>query len=149
MSVSSHNIYFLALQTANNQDKAKHNFLHINICFVSCLLSTFLHFYYLTPLLSPRFGRQFKLYDRILPSQLLDVTDVIVSSPRQCVICGVLAEWECPECYGSHLQGLASTAYCSECLQRTHQHKQRRSHKQEKLEKPPGWSKQRTQPIPR
>ena len=97
-----------------------------------------------------RFGRQFKLYDRILPSQLLDVTDVIVSSPRQCVICGVLAEWECPECYGSHLQGLASTAYCSECLQRTHQHK-RRSHKQEKLEKPAGWSKAttQTQPIPR
>ena len=25
----------------------------------------------------PRFGRQFKVYDRILPSQLLDVTDVI------------------------------------------------------------------------
>ena len=25
----------------------------------------------------PRFGRQFKVYDHILPSQLLDVTDVI------------------------------------------------------------------------
>ena len=25
----------------------------------------------------PRFGRQFKVYDKILPSQLLDVTDVI------------------------------------------------------------------------
>jgi hypothetical protein len=25
----------------------------------------------------PRFGRQFKVYDRILPSQILDVTDVI------------------------------------------------------------------------
>ena len=25
----------------------------------------------------PRFGKQFKVYDRILPSQLLDVTDVI------------------------------------------------------------------------
>ena len=25
----------------------------------------------------PRFGKQFKVYDRILPSQLLDVTDII------------------------------------------------------------------------
>ena len=25
----------------------------------------------------PRFGRQFKVYDRILPSQILDVTDII------------------------------------------------------------------------
>ena len=31
----------------------------------------------------PRFGKQFKVYDRILPSQLLDVTDVIENSPRQ------------------------------------------------------------------
>ena len=96
-----------------------------------------------------RFGRQFKLYDKILPSQLLDVTDVIMSSPRQCVICGVLAEWECPQCYGSHLSGLASTAYCGQCLQVTHQHKQRRNHKQERLETPAGWSKQSQQPIPR
>jgi len=95
----------------------------------------------------PRFGRQFKVYDRILPSQLLDVTDIISSSPRQCVICGVLAEWECPSCYGDHDTGLASTAFCPSCLQRTHQHKRRISHKQERLAKPPGWSKQ--QAIPR
>lgn len=25
----------------------------------------------------PRFGRQFKVYDRVLPSQILDVTDII------------------------------------------------------------------------
>ena len=99
-----------------------------------------------------RFGRQFKLYDRILPSQLLDVTDVVVSSPRQCVICGVLAEFECPACYGSHLgagAGLASTAYCGACLQRTHQHKHRRHHHQERLDTPPGLDKQPQQPIPR
>merc|ERR1712243_532914 len=65
----------------------------------------------------PRFGRQFKVYDRILPSQLLDVTDIISTSPRQCVICGVLAEWECPSCYGDHDTGLASTAFCPSCLQ--------------------------------
>jgi len=97
----------------------------------------------------PRFGRQFKVYDRILPSQLLDVTDVISSSPRQCVICGLLAVWECPACYGDHDTGLASTAFCHTCLHRTHQHKRRQSHKQEKLSRPPGWNKQETQPIPR
>lgn len=98
----------------------------------------------------PRFGRQFKVYDRILPSQLLDVTDIISSSPRQCVICGVLAEWECPSCYGDHDTGLASTAFCQTCLHRTHQHKRRLSHKQERLNKPPGWAKQQPQqPIPR
>lgn len=98
----------------------------------------------------PRFGRQFKVYDRILPSQLLDVTDIISSSPRQCVICGVLAEWECPSCYGDHDTGLASTAFCQTCLQRTHQHKRRQTHKQERLARPPGWAKQQPQqPIPR
>ena len=51
-----------------------------------------------------RFGRQFKVYERILPSQLLDVTDVVSSSPRQCVICAGLAELECAACYGDHDQ---------------------------------------------
>ena len=50
----------------------------------------------------PRFGKQFKVYDRILPSQLLDVTDVIENSPRQCIICGKLATLECLECNGEH-----------------------------------------------
>ena len=45
---------------------------------------------------------QFKVYDRILPSQLLDVTDVIENSPRQCIICGKLATLECLECNGEH-----------------------------------------------
>ena len=31
----------------------------------------------------PRFGRQFKVYDRILPSQYLDVTDII----EDCELC--------------------------------------------------------------
>jgi len=98
----------------------------------------------------PRFGRQFKVYDRILPSQLLDVTDIIEASPRQCVICGVLAEWECSACFGDHDSGLQSTAFCHTCLTRTHQHARRIDHKPEKLKTPAGWSKQKTgKPIPR
>jgi ubiquitin thioesterase CYLD len=48
----------------------------------------------------PRFGKNFKMYPRILPSQVLDVTDIIEDSPRQCTICGTLAEFECRECFG-------------------------------------------------
>lgn len=98
----------------------------------------------------PRFGRQFKVYDRILPSQLLDVTDIIEASPRQCVICGVLAEWECSACFGDHDSGLQSTAFCHSCLTRTHQHARRIDHKTERLKTPVGWNKQKTgKPIPR
>jgi len=97
----------------------------------------------------PRFGRQFKVYERILPSQLLDVTDVVSSSPRQCVICAGLAELECAACYGDHDQGLASTAYCSACHTRTHQHRRRHKHTPEQLLRPQGWQHQQNNPIPR
>ena len=101
-------------------------------------------------LIAHRFGRQFKVYDRILPSQLLDVTDIIEASPRQCVICGVLAEWECSACFGDHDSGLQSTAFCHTCLTRTHQHARRTDHKTERLKTPVGWNKQKTgKPIPR
>lgn len=97
----------------------------------------------------PRFGRQFKVYDRILPSQLLDVTDIIEGAPRQCVICGVLAEVECAQCFGDHDSGLQSTAFCAACLGRTHQHARRANHRTDPLKAPAGWTKQKDQPIPR
>jgi len=84
----------------------------------------------------PRFGRQFKVYDRILPSQLLDVTDVIEDSPRQCIICGKLASFECLSCFGDHGTGLDSTAFCDECHHRVHNHSKRRSHKSTLLKVP-------------
>lgn len=103
----------------------------------------------------PRFGRQFKVYDRILPSQYLDVTDVIengtrssqhwvtfvcskdhVSAPRQCIICGKIALLECQECFGNHTSGLDSTAFCEPCLVAVHNHHKRRDHKAQKLKLP-------------
>ena len=96
--------------------------------------------------------------------QLLDVTDIIEASPRQCVICGVLAEWECAQCFGDHDSGLQSTAFCHACLtrclpsppsyhtpplSRTHQHARRVKHQTERLRTPPGWVKRPAQPIPR
>ena len=108
----------------------------------------------------PRFGRQFKVYDKVLPSQLLDVTDVIedcksmeecnlfivpgglkkskmLAAPRQCIICGKLASFECLSCFGDHGTGLDSTAFCDECHHRVHNHVKRRNHKATPLKVPP------------
>ncbi|GBP87003.1 Ubiquitin carboxyl-terminal hydrolase CYLD [Eumeta japonica] len=68
----------------------------------------------------PRFGKQYKLYPRLLPSPLLDVTDLIESLPRQCTVCGGLARWECAACAGRCGAGLESTAFCNSCLRVAH-----------------------------
>jgi hypothetical protein len=65
----------------------------------------------------PRFGKAYKMYPRILPSQLLDITDVIESCPRQCIVCGKLARFECRECFGQCGPGLESIAFCEPCLE--------------------------------
>lgn len=86
----------------------------------------------------PRFGKNFKMYPRILPSQLLDVTDIIEDSPRQCSVCGKLAEYECRDCYGV-LQGgvgLESTAFCLKCCDTVHMHARRTNHTPKKLSVP-------------
>ncbi|KAL1124368.1 hypothetical protein AAG570_000997, partial [Ranatra chinensis] len=76
----------------------------------------------------PRFGKTFKMYPRILPSQLLDVTDVIEDSPRQCTVCGKLAEYECKQCFDQCDVGLQSISFCARCLDTAHSHERRRSH---------------------
>ncbi|RWS05782.1 Ubiquitin carboxyl-terminal hydrolase CYLD-like protein [Dinothrombium tinctorium] len=88
----------------------------------------------------PRFGRQFKMYPRIIPSLYLDITDVLDNSPRQCSICGQVAEFECKECFGQFGEGLDSTAFCHKCLDKSHAHKKRSKHKTTKLSIPPEFS---------
>ncbi|EDV98882.1 GH13356 [Drosophila grimshawi] len=86
----------------------------------------------------PRFGKSYKMYSRILPSQVLDITDIIEDSPRQCSVCGKLAEYECRECFGS-LQagsGLEGTAFCQKCLNTAHMHAKRANHESKKLSVP-------------
>ncbi|ALC39181.1 CYLD, partial [Drosophila busckii] len=103
----------------------------------------------------PRFGKNYKMYPRILPSQVLDVTDIIedctllanifnflnalinfeIAAPRQCSVCGKLAEYECRECFGS-LQvgsGLECTAFCQHCLKTAHLHAKRANHTSKKI----------------
>lgn len=81
----------------------------------------------------PRFGRQFKMYPRIIPSLYLDITDVLENSPRQCCICGQVAEVECKECFGQFGEGLDSTAFCTKCLDKSHAHKKRSKHQLTRL----------------
>ncbi|CAK9828478.1 Ubiquitin carboxyl-terminal hydrolase CYLD [Anthophora retusa] len=81
----------------------------------------------------PRFGKSFKMYQKIQPTLLLDVTDIIEDSPRQCTVCGKLAEFECKECYGQCGAGLESTAFCLQCLETVHQHERRTNHEPKKL----------------
>nr|XP_049708184.1 ubiquitin carboxyl-terminal hydrolase CYLD isoform X1 [Helicoverpa armigera]XP_049708185.1 ubiquitin carboxyl-terminal hydrolase CYLD isoform X2 [Helicoverpa armigera]XP_049708186.1 ubiquitin carboxyl-terminal hydrolase CYLD isoform X3 [Helicoverpa armigera]XP_049708187.1 ubiquitin carboxyl-terminal hydrolase CYLD isoform X4 [Helicoverpa armigera]XP_049708188.1 ubiquitin carboxyl-terminal hydrolase CYLD isoform X5 [Helicoverpa armigera]XP_049708190.1 ubiquitin carboxyl-terminal hydrolase CY len=65
----------------------------------------------------PRFGKQYKLYQRVLPSPLLDVTDLIDGLPRQCTVCGSLARWECAACAGAALE---AGALCDNCRRVAH-----------------------------
>lgn len=85
----------------------------------------------------PRFGKNFKMYPRILPSQVLDVTDIIEDSPRQCFVCGKLAEHECRECLGLlEANSLESTTTCTGCLEAAHSHAKRKTHKPSPLTVP-------------
>ena len=81
----------------------------------------------------PRFGKSFKMYQKIQPTLLLDVTDIIEDSPRQCTVCGKLAEFECKECYGECGVGLESIAFCLQCLEKVHRHERRTNHEPKKL----------------
>uniref|UniRef100_A0A8C7EB13 Ubiquitin carboxyl-terminal hydrolase CYLD n=1 Tax=Nothoprocta perdicaria TaxID=30464 RepID=A0A8C7EB13_NOTPE len=47
----------------------------------------------------PRFGKDFKMFNKIFPSLELNITDLLEDTPRQCRICGGLAMYECRECY--------------------------------------------------
>ncbi|XP_063358788.1 ubiquitin carboxyl-terminal hydrolase CYLD [Cydia amplana] len=67
----------------------------------------------------PRFGKQYKLYQRVLPSPLLDVTDLIEGLPRQCTVCGGLARWECSAC--ARGGSLEAGALCAACHRLAHQ----------------------------
>ncbi|CAM1292767.1 CYLD (predicted) [Pycnogonum litorale] len=98
----------------------------------------------------PRFGKQFKMYPRIIPSPYLDITDVLEDSPRQCSICGQVADFECKECFRQFGEGLESTAFCSKCLEKSHGHQKRSTHKTTKLRIPDDFDalKDHT-PIPR
>lgn len=40
---------------------------------------------------------------------------LFVTAPRECIICGDLAVFECKECYNQHGAGLNTIAFCEGC----------------------------------
>ncbi|XP_041454502.1 uncharacterized protein LOC121407476 isoform X2 [Lytechinus variegatus] len=69
----------------------------------------------------PRFGKDYKMYRRILPSLTIDITDLLENYPRSCTICGELAKVECRDCRPD--EGISEEfikSYCIGCCDMSH-----------------------------
>ncbi|XP_068175031.1 ubiquitin carboxyl-terminal hydrolase CYLD isoform X2 [Antennarius striatus] len=88
----------------------------------------------------PRFGKKFKMFEKIIPSLELDVTDLLSEVPQQCVLCGRPAQEECAECFTDPLFSQTGfKVFCETCSSQVHSHPQRRSHQRAPLEVPEGY----------
>lgn len=77
----------------------------------------------------PRFGNKYKMFSHIIPSMELDVTDLLYNSPRECFICGRLAEFECLQCLQDRkMQPGRIKQYCTTCNTQVHTHPLRQGH---------------------
>uniref|UniRef100_A0A673H2B4 ubiquitinyl hydrolase 1 n=1 Tax=Sinocyclocheilus rhinocerous TaxID=307959 RepID=A0A673H2B4_9TELE len=84
----------------------------------------------------PRFGKKFKMFPKIIPSTELDITDIL-HSPKECFLCGHLAEYECVQCLmDQKLQPGKIKQYCSTCNTQVHIHPSRKEHTPHKLTVP-------------
>ncbi|XP_067303734.1 ubiquitin carboxyl-terminal hydrolase CYLD [Pseudorasbora parva] len=91
------------------------------------------------PLLMPRFGKEFKMFDAILPSLTLDITDLLDEGLRQCSICQLRAHWECLQCYEDvDITPGQLKQYCNTCNTQVHTHKKRHTHEPVELRVPEG-----------
>uniref|UniRef100_A0A4W3K9Y9 Ubiquitin carboxyl-terminal hydrolase CYLD n=1 Tax=Callorhinchus milii TaxID=7868 RepID=A0A4W3K9Y9_CALMI len=82
----------------------------------------------------PRFGKEFKMFDKIFPSLELDITDLLEDTPRECRICGGLAFVECRECYDdTDITAGKIKQFCKACNTQVHLHHKRQGHKQRKV----------------
>ncbi|XP_042352637.1 ubiquitin carboxyl-terminal hydrolase CYLD [Plectropomus leopardus] len=87
----------------------------------------------------PRFGNKYKMFSHIIPSTELDVTDLLYNSPRECFICGHLAEYECLQCLPDRkLQPGRIKQYCTICKTQVHTHPSRQGHSPKALAVPAG-----------
>ncbi|XP_022072589.2 ubiquitin carboxyl-terminal hydrolase CYLD isoform X2 [Acanthochromis polyacanthus] len=122
------------MRVASVQTLLESSFLHAGLKFVeapSCLL-----------LLMPRFGKDFKMFDAILPSLSLDITDLLDDTLRQCSICQAVAEFECLQCYEDpDITPGRLKQYCHTCNTQVHSHRKRASHSPVNIGVPGGpWS---------
>ncbi|XP_025060064.1 ubiquitin carboxyl-terminal hydrolase CYLD isoform X3 [Alligator sinensis] len=91
----------------------------------------------------PRFGKDFKMFNKIFPSLELNITDLLEDTPRQCRICGGLAMFECRECYeDTDISAGKIKQFCKTCNTQVHLHPRRQNHKFNPLSLPkdlPDW----------
>ncbi|XP_066064511.1 ubiquitin carboxyl-terminal hydrolase CYLD-like isoform X1 [Chamaea fasciata] len=101
----------------------------------------------------PRFGKEYKMFSKIIPSLELDITDLLLDSPRECCLCGDVATLECSECFTDKVfaaKGLKQ--FCSSCSRQVHSHHRRKGHKPRRLHIPEefqSWSARGCQQVPR
>ncbi|KAM7320338.1 hypothetical protein ACRRTK_020781 [Alexandromys fortis] len=94
----------------------------------------------------PRFGKDFKMFQKIFPSLELNITDLLedeivgldlslvmgivrLTAPRECRICGGLAMFECRECYEeSDITAGKIKQFCKTCCTQVHLHPKRINH---------------------
>ncbi|XP_077439768.1 ubiquitin carboxyl-terminal hydrolase CYLD isoform X2 [Vanacampus margaritifer] len=89
----------------------------------------------------PRFGKKFKMFDKIIPSMELDVTHLLSEGPRQCILCGNLAQEECSDCFEDLVfSQTGCKVFCQTCSLQVHSHPQRRSHHTTTLDIPQGFT---------
>jgi len=51
------------------------------------------------------------------PICYINIFVLFISAPRQCTVCGKLAEYECKDCFGEFGVGLDGIAFCAKCLE--------------------------------
>ncbi|XP_028591858.2 ubiquitin carboxyl-terminal hydrolase CYLD-like [Podarcis muralis] len=117
------------LVVPNVQQLVEHSFLSSDLKLVeipSCFI-----------LQMPRFGKEYKMFSKIIPSLELDITDLLLDSPRECFVCGAVATQECTACFKDKM--FADTGlkqYCDSCCTQAHSHYQRKAHQLTKLHIP-------------
>ncbi|XP_040272720.1 ubiquitin carboxyl-terminal hydrolase CYLD-like [Bufo bufo] len=85
----------------------------------------------------PRNGKNFKMFNTIIPTQQLDITDLLEDTPRQCSVCQSLAVVECLDCYEDlEITPGQIKQYCAICNKQVHLHRQRCGHQPRNLSVP-------------
>ncbi|XP_067416176.1 ubiquitin carboxyl-terminal hydrolase CYLD-like isoform X2 [Emydura macquarii macquarii] len=117
------------LVVPNVQQLVEHSFLSSNLKLVeipSCFI-----------IQMPRFGKEYKMFSKIIPSLELDITDLLLDSPRECFVCGEVATQECSACFkDKRFAATGMKQYCNYCCTQAHSHYLRKAHRPAKLHVP-------------
>ncbi|XP_066481352.1 ubiquitin carboxyl-terminal hydrolase CYLD-like isoform X2 [Tiliqua scincoides] len=117
------------LVVPNVQQLVEHSFLSSDLKLVeipSCFI-----------LQMPRFGKEYKMFSKIIPSLELDITDLLLDSPRECFVCGAVATQECSACFKDKMfADVGLKQYCDSCCRQAHSHYQRKTHQLTRLHTP-------------